>query len=133
MLVHAIYTVLYILRQESKRFLKTEDDSIPLPDPFPLPKHYQRNVEEALKSGKLTTKERRMFLSNIASSILRFKRYPSRDDYVSVSCAVVHTYPFLKATSGRPYVSLQSLPPSLPLSHYRLILSMLCILFIRMQ
>ena len=28
---------------------KTKDDAIPLPDPFPLPKHYQRNVEEALE------------------------------------------------------------------------------------
>ena len=49
-----------------------------------------------------------MFLSDIASSMLRFKRYPSRDDYVLVSCAVIQAYPFLKATSGRPYVSLVS-------------------------
>ena len=46
-----------------------------------------------------------MFLSHIASSMLRYKRYPNRDDYVSVSCAVIQAYPFLKATAGRPYVS----------------------------
>ena len=46
-----------------------------------------------------------MFLSDIASSMLRYKCYPSRDDYVVVSCAIIQTYPFLKATSGRPYVS----------------------------
>ena len=84
---------------------KTEDDAVPLPDPFPLPKHYQRNVEEALKSGKMLMKEGRMFLSDIASAMLRYKRYPSRDEYVSVSCAVIQAYPFLKSTSGRPYVS----------------------------
>lgn len=84
---------------------KTKDDAIPLPDPFPLPKHYQRNVEEALKSGKMLTKERRMFLSDVASEMLRYKCYPSRDDYVSVSCAVIQAHPFLKSTSGRPYVS----------------------------
>ena len=104
--------------QEKRRLLKSEDDSIPLPDPFPLPKHYQRNVEEALRSGKLSSKERRIFLSDIASSMLRFKRYPSRDDYVSVSCAVIKAYPFLKATTGRPYVCNLSLSlpfsPSLP-------------------
>ena len=46
-----------------------------------------------------------MFLSDIASAMLRYKRYPSRDEYVSVSCAVIQAYPFLKSTSGRPYVS----------------------------
>ena len=91
--------------QNKKKIQKTEDDAIPLPDPFPLPKHYQRNVEEALKSGKMLTKERRMFLSDVASAMLRYKRYPSRDDYVSVSCAVIQAYLFLKSTSGRPYVS----------------------------
>ena len=92
--------------QGKKRgIVNTEDDSTPLPDPFPLPKHYQRNVEEALKSSKMPTKERRMFLSDIASTMLRYKCYPSRDDYICVSCAVVKAYPFLKATSGRPYVS----------------------------
>jgi hypothetical protein len=86
-----------------KKVQKTDDDAIPLPDPFPLPKHYQTNVEEALKSGKMLTRERRMFLSDIASAMLRYKRYPSRDDYVSVACAVIQAYPFLKSTSGRPY------------------------------
>ena len=50
-------------------------------------------------------KQRRMFLSDIASAMLRYKRYPSREDYISVACTVIKAYPFLKGTSGRPYVS----------------------------
>ena len=91
--------------QNKKRIQKTEDDTVPLPDPCPLPKHYQRSVEEALKNGRMLTKERRMFLSDVASAMLRYKRYPTRDDYVSVASAVIQAYPFLMSTSGRPYVS----------------------------
>ena len=93
-----------ILIQEKRA--KTSDDSIPLPDPFPFPKHYSRGVEEALKNGQLPSRERRLFLSDIAAAMLRYKQYPSRDDYVLVSCAVCKEFPFLKATSGRPYVSI---------------------------
>ena len=46
-----------------------------------------------------------MFLSDVASAMLRYKRYPTRDDYVSVVSAVIQAYPFLMSTSGRPYVS----------------------------
>ena len=90
---------------QKKCVKKSEDDHIPLPNPFPLPKHHQRSVEEALERGVMPIKERRMFLSNIASAMLRYKRYPSREDYVTVACAVITAYPFLKGTSGRPYVS----------------------------
>ena len=83
---------------------KDEDDAIPLPDPFPLPKHYQRSVEEALESGQMPLKQRRIFLSDVAASMLCYKRYPTRDDYVSVACSIIRIYPFLKSTSGRPYV-----------------------------
>ena len=85
--------------------MKTDDDAIPLPDPFPLPKHYQRNVEDALTSGKMLAKDRRLFLSDVAAAMLRYKRYPSRDDYILVACTIIRAYPFLKSTCGRPYVS----------------------------
>ena len=94
---------------KKREVVKTEDDSVPLPDPFPLPKYYSREVETALERGQLPRKERRIFLSGIASSMLRFKRYPTRDDYISVCCAICRAYPFLKATSGRPYVSFYAL------------------------
>lgn len=49
------------LKEMRRSITKTEDDSVPLPDPFPLPKYYERSVEEALKSGKMPLKQRRMF------------------------------------------------------------------------
>ena len=69
------------VKGKSRNIVKTADDSIPLPDPFPLPKYYSRGVEMALENKTL---EHRVFLSDVASSMLRFKRYPSRDDYITV-------------------------------------------------
>ena len=79
-----------VLHAQSKRRQpgKTEDDEVPLPDPFRISKHFRTNVEEALKSGKNATKERRTFPSDIASAMLRYKHNP-----------------FLKSTTGRPYAS----------------------------
>ena len=92
------------VKGKSRNIVKTADDSIPLPDPFPLPKYYSRGVEMALENKTLPTKERRVFLSDVASSMLRFKHYPSRDDYITVCSSICRKYPFLKATSGKPYV-----------------------------
>ena len=96
----------FLPKGKKRAVKKTNDDSVPLPNPFTLPKHYQRSVEEALESGKMPIKQRRLFLSDIASSMLRYKRYPTRDDYILVACTVIKTYPFMKGTTGRPYVSI---------------------------
>ena len=74
---------------------KTSDDSIPLPDPFPFPKHYSRGLEQAFKNGQLPRMERRPFLSDIAAAMLCYKQYPSRDGYVLFSCAVCKEFPLL--------------------------------------
>jgi hypothetical protein len=91
-------------KAKKQKFHKTEDDSIPLPDPFPLPKHYPTSIETALKRGNMAYKEKQAFLSEVASAILRFKRYPTHDDYVCVARSVTNKYPFLKSTCGKPYV-----------------------------
>ena len=85
--------------------MKSEADKIPLPDPFPLPKHFPHRLETALASKKLTKKEKQTFITEVASCMLRFKRYPDRDDYICVVRAVISKYPFLKPNSGNPYVS----------------------------
>ena len=78
--------VMYIPCRERKRgIVKTEDDSIPLLDPFPLPKYFPSDVKVALQNGQLPTKERRRV--TIASSMLRFKRYPTRDEH---NCLLWH-------------------------------------------
>ena len=103
---NACMIYIYSIKRKKREIVKTEDDAIPLPDPFPLPKYFSRDVEKALENNILPTRERRAFLSDIASSVLQFKRYPTRDDYINVCSAVCPTYPFLKATSGKPYVCM---------------------------
>ena len=92
--------------RKMRKIVKTEDDSTPLPDPFPLPKHFPQDVEVALKNKKLSSKEKQKFISEIASSMLRHKRYPSREDYLCVSRSVLQKYPFFKSSDAKPYVSI---------------------------
>ena len=91
--------------RKMRKIVKTEDDCTPLPDPFPLPKHFPQDVEVALKRRKLSSSEKRRFISEVASAMLRFKRYPSREDYLCVSRAIVEKFPFFKSTDAKPYVS----------------------------
>ena len=89
---------------KKRKIVKTKDDCTPLPDPFPLPKHFPQDVEVALKRKKLSSSEKRRFISEVASAMLRFKRYPSCEDYLCVSRAIVEKYPFFKSTDAKPYV-----------------------------
>ena len=92
---------------KKKRVQKTDDDNIPLTDPFPLPKRYRPEVEKALKDGKMSMSTRSHFLSAVASAIFAFKMYPTREDYNCVGRTIVNKYPFLRAPSGAgsPHVS----------------------------
>ena len=91
--------------RKKRRIEKVQDDSVPLPDPFPLPKHYRSDVESALKSKKMTKETRSSFLSSVASAMLTYKRYPTRDDYTCVARTVVAQYKFMASPTGTPYVS----------------------------
>ena len=73
---------------KKQKFIKSEDDAIPLPDPFPLLKHYPGTIETALKQGNMAYNEKRGFYSEVASAMLRFKRYPSYDDYMCVAWSI---------------------------------------------
>ena len=88
------------------KVLKMKDDATPLPDPFPLPKHYRTDVEVALASGKMTKETMSAFLSAVAGAMLVFKRYPTRDDYVCVARTVVLKYGFMASPVGTPHVSI---------------------------
>lgn len=95
-----------IFSLKKRKIPKNEDDSVPLPDPFPLPKHYRADVEAALNSGKMTTETRSSFLSSVASAMLTYKRYPTKEDYICVARTVTKQYPFLASPTGIPYVSI---------------------------
>ena len=90
---------------KKRKISKSDEDYIPLPDPFPLPKHYPYNVEIALKRGKMTVKEKRRFISEVASAMLCYKHYPTAEDNYCVARSIVGKYPFLKAADSKPYVS----------------------------
>ena len=94
-----------------KRFKlnKSKEDSIPLPDPFELPKHFRPDVTSALASGKMTLETSRTFLTTVAGAMFTFKRYPTSDDYTNVARAICAKYPFMKSPTGKPYVCLFSL------------------------
>ena len=81
---------------------KTEDDAVPLPDPFLLPKFYRADVELALKSSTMTEDTTR---ACVAASMFTYKRYPTADDYRNAR-VIINKYPFLKSPTGTPYVSL---------------------------
>ncbi len=83
-----------------KRFTKTEDDCVPLPDPFPLPKNYRSDVASGLESRALNMEGKKNFFSAIAASMFTYKNYPTRYDYQNVATAIVNKYPFLKVEDG---------------------------------
>lgn len=92
--------------KKSKR-VKVEkdiDDSVPLPSPFPLPKHYPHNVENALKMKKMTKEAMCKFVSVIAGAMLNYKRYPTSQDYYNVAQSVITSFPYLKSPTGSPHV-----------------------------
>ena len=90
-----------------KKVIKTDDDKVPLPDPFPLPKRYRPEVERALKEGVMSNNTRSHFLSAVASAMLTYKMYPTKHDYTCVARTIVRNYSFLKAPpgAGSPHVS----------------------------
>ena len=69
--------------------IKDADDTVSLPLPFPLPKHYSADVEVALRTKKMSTETTRRFVSSIAGTMLTYKRYPSQEDYRNVTESVI--------------------------------------------
>ena len=54
----------------------------------------------------MSTKEKQRFISYVASAMLRFKRYPTHDDYLCVARSVVLKYPLIEISDAKPYVSV---------------------------
>ena len=95
----------YMFKEMPKAICKTEQDSVSLPDPFELLKHYRPNVEVALKSGKMTIDTTKAILSTVAAAMFAYKIYPTADDYSNVARVVIHHYPFMKSPTGKPVCS----------------------------
>lgn len=97
----------FVLKCLPKSISRSNDRDVPLPSPFPLPKNYRADVAAALEIGQMTTDTESAFFSSIASAIFKFKKTPTTEDYIDVATGITQKYPFLKATSGKPYVSTQ--------------------------
>lgn len=82
---------------------KQVKDDTPLPDPFPLPMNFRRDIDEALAARKLSKKQTQYFITQIAYAMLRFKNCPTCE-VICVARSVIMKYPFFKPSIGRPYV-----------------------------
>lgn len=87
----------YILVGVPKSIKKTKEESTPLPDPFPLPTNFRPDVHLCL--AKMTKASRAAFFTAVAAAMFQYKRYPSRDDFVSVARQIIAKYPFLGSKS----------------------------------
>lgn len=86
-----------------KKEKRTRDQEVPLPNPYPLPQHFPAVVEAgiAAENSQIVPK----FLSCLASSMLCYKQYPTRDEYVQVAQQVIDKYKWMRAKLGPPTVS----------------------------
>jgi len=108
----------------SKSIKKTKEESTPLPDPFPLPTNFCPDVHLCLVKKKMTKASRAAFYTAVAAAMFQYKRYPSRDDFVSVARQIIAKYPFLGSKSfGASHVrsllvfSMHALPFLMVASH----------------
>ena len=85
--------------------VQSKKKAMVLPDPFPLPTNFRPDVEVCLKKRKMTKCTRVAFFTSVSSALFQYKRFSSRDDYVSVARQIVSKYPFLgSAGFGTSYV-----------------------------
>ena len=54
----------------------------------------------------MTSETTKSFLSSVASTMLAYKRYPTREDYINVGRSVIQQYDFMAQPTGAPYVSM---------------------------
>ena len=82
-----------MLKSLPKTISKNKDHDIPLPNPFPLPKNYRSDVTAALETGQMTHETESAFLLAVASSISKYKKFPTKEDYVDVATCIIEKYP----------------------------------------
>ena len=60
-------------KRKRNKIVKTEDDHVPLPNPFPLPRHYRADVEMALQKKEMTIETLRIFFPAFCLQCLHTK------------------------------------------------------------
>ena len=94
----------YVLKVLPKAIHKTKDQESPLPNPFELPKNFRPDVAAALETRQMNRETTTAFISTVASSIFRYKKYPTTEELTDVARSIVEKYPFMKGKK-KPYVS----------------------------
>ena len=75
----------YYVPVKKKRMIeKSQEDAVPLPDPFTLPKHFSTEVEVAIKMKKLSNFNKRVIIgksgirnAECTCTHICYKRYPT--------------------------------------------------------
>ena len=47
------------------------------------------------------------FISAVGASIFKYKNFPTKEDYIEMATSIIEKYPFIKASRGKPYVSMK--------------------------
>jgi len=65
---------------EEAKVIKTEDDAVPVPllDSYPLPKTIHSICKKVLNKVRTVPKTQELFITEVANSMLCYKRYPSK-------------------------------------------------------
>ncbi len=88
-----------------------------LPQPFPLPNNHSKIVMEGLSNDHLIGRARSKFVSEIATSIMFYKNYPSLKEYNDVAKQITIQYPQLKSREGKGHVCFYIHDPFHPHNH----------------
>ena len=90
-----------------KSFIRYCTLEAPLPNPFPLPQHFPSAVEAGLRAENWGIISK--YLSCVASSMLCYKHYPTREEYTQVAVEIIRKHGWMKSKLGPPTVSIRHL------------------------
>lgn len=72
---------------------------------FTVPKQYSGAVMAALTSGRVSTNVRSQIVQDVATKMLSYCKYPTREQYDVVALKLVTMYPILNDSMGVGWVS----------------------------
>lgn len=91
---------------QKKAFKRERTVESPLPNPFPLPHHFPSAVEAGLITQNPAVIPK--YLSCVAGSMLCYKLYPTRKEYIQVAVEILNKHGWMKSKLGPPTVSTKN-------------------------
>ena len=93
---------------QNKAFKQERTVEAPLPNLFPLPHHFPSTVEAGLITQNPVVIPK--YLSCVASSMLCYKLYSTREEYIQVAGEILKKQGWMKSKLGPPTVSTRITP-----------------------